>query len=95
MKVIYKYEITALDPIRSFKWPEGAKVVHVDSQSTGTMQLWVEIDDQHTVRPTNPVVQDRTFVVYGTGHHIGDGDVYVGTVLDEPFVWHLYERMKE
>ena len=88
MKVIYKYEITAIDPVKTFQWPRFSKVVHVDSQSPGTMQLWVELYqfDQ---------LEDRIFVVYGTGHHIQEGDVYVGTVLDEPFVWHLYERMKD
>ncbi len=92
MKVIYKYEITAMDPIKSFGWPEGTKVVHVDSQAEGTMQLWVEIPDQH---PAETILEERTFVVYGTGHHIVDKDIYVGTVLDDPFVWHLYERIKD
>ncbi len=89
MKVIYKYEITALDPIKTFKWPRFSKVVHVGTQTAGTMQIWLEI------RQPDETLEERTFVVYGTGHYVTDGDVYVGTVLDAPFVWHLYERMKE
>jgi len=53
------------------------------------MQIWLEI------RQPDETLEERTFVVYGTGRHVTDGDVYVGTVLDESFVWHLYERMKE
>ncbi len=89
MKVIYKYEITALDPVKTFQWPEGSKVVHVGSQEPATMQIWVEINDQ--LGPSEDP-EERTFEVYGTGHHIHDSEVYVGTVLDDPFVWHLYER---
>jgi len=33
----------------------------------------------------------RTFRVYGTGHDIGTGDIWMGTWVSFPFVWHLYE----
>jgi len=94
MKIIHKYEMIAIEPgsltDKSFDWPEGARVVHVDSQSPGTVQLWVEIDNQY--QRDSPVLEDRTFKVYGTGHHIEDRDFYVGTAIDEVFVWHVYER---
>jgi hypothetical protein len=37
------------------------------------------------------MVEERRFVVVGTGSEIDDNMVYVGTMFEEPFVWHVME----
>ncbi len=50
------------------------------------MEFWAEHDEAKT-----PVV--RAFTIFGTGHRIPEGAVYVGTAPRTPegLVWHLYE----
>jgi len=47
---------------------------------------WVWIDHHPEARPARPV----SFYVVGTGHPIPDGAIHAGSLLDGPFVWHLY-----
>lgn len=66
--------------------PAGAKIVHVAQQRVGdVVTLWAEVNPDARVRET------RYFAIIGTGHPIPDGYEHVGTWLDDPFVWHLYE----
>ncbi len=51
--------------------------------------LWAE------VKPKVFVNEKRVFIVIGTGHDIPDHAKYVGTIQNPPFVWHIYERIKE
>ncbi len=85
MKTIYKYSIHPDNPRLEVALPEGALVVFVGSQLTGVVNFWIEFTpDEKTYQ--------RTFVLYGTGHDIPTNNHYVGSVLDPPFVWHLYEE---
>lgn len=67
-----------------FDMPADAQVVHVAEQN-GLMTLWAEMD------LSAPFVS-RQFVLVGTGHPIAAGLVYVGTIMRDPFVWHVYEQ---
>jgi hypothetical protein len=66
--------------------PKGATVLRVGTQrdTLRPLCLWAEVD------PESPEVE-RLFAVRGTGHLLGDVGRYLGTVTDEPFVWHVYE----
>lgn len=79
MRKVWKYEVTLSPTLMPF----GAKIVHVGMQGHDPY-LWAEVD------PDAPT-EDRHFVVVGTGQDIPESSVHVGTVLDRPFVWHVYE----
>lgn len=66
--------------------PIGAKILKVASQG-GRIKLWAQVD-----REVKHVF--RHFVVVGTGHTINNSESlrHVGTVFQDPFVWHVYER---
>ena len=85
MKTIYKYQVTPTDPRLEIELPGSAKVVFVGSQLVGVVNFWVELDPE-------VVKHKRIFVLHGTGHDIPDNHDYIGSVLDSPFVWHLYEE---
>lgn len=85
MRAIYKYQVPVDGQIHDYSIPTGAIVRHVDQQGNYP-HLWVEVQsDAPTVT--------RTFRVFGTGHPIPDGFVYVGSTMDGPFVWHVFEQL--
>jgi len=63
--------------------PLSAKVLHFGMQEDDFV-IWVDTD---TEAPT----KQRRFFVVGTGHPIPGRATYCGTVMDGPFVWHLFE----
>ena len=69
--------------------PFGATILHVDCQESGEVTFWFEFEPDYP--PGVPTVA-RKFTIFGTGHTIPEGWEYVGTTLDGPFVWHLYEQ---
>lgn len=87
MKVIYKYEIDLSVPDVTLSLPFGAEVVKVGTQRPGAVTFWIE---QEQNCPSE-LYENRRFFIYGTGHPIRATAKYVGTTLDEPYVWHLYE----
>jgi hypothetical protein len=70
--------------------PSTAKVTLVAlDPATGQPAIWLEVDQDL------PKVQ-RMFGLFGTGHSIeGNGGfpspLHVGSVVQAPFVWHVYE----
>ena len=81
MKTIYKY------PTGSIQIPKGARVLTAGCQS-GEFYIWAEVD-------TEAPLEDRKFVVYGTGWEISEDKLsYVSTVFEHVFVWHVYEVLK-
>lgn len=83
MKTVYKYQITP-GGITTISMPDGAKIVHVGVDWIGSVCMWAYVDTQQ------PSV-DRKFIITGTGHELGDVERYVGTVIQRPFVWHIWE----
>jgi hypothetical protein len=79
MRKIYKYTLD--QPVRM---PYGSTVVKVGIQN-GQYCIWAIVD------PFTSPVEHRRFVVVGTGHELDDNMVYVGTVFEDPFVWHIME----
>lgn len=69
--------------------PPGAQIVHVAKQADGAITFWAEFNTLFQDEPH--LFEERIFRVFGTGHRIESDWDYVGTILDEPYVWHLYE----
>jgi hypothetical protein len=83
MKQIWKYTVDNI-----IEMPKGAEVLTVQIQSAFNPCIWVKVD------PKNEL-EKRQFVVIGTGQSFDDTDhKYVGTYQDAPFVWHLFEKVK-
>ncbi len=85
--VIWKYEIGIGDGIQIVDMPFGARVMTAQMQ-VSTLCLWAMVE------PSERLTR-RTFIVYGTGHRIGDDDAltYVGTVQVHggALVFHVFE----
>lgn len=78
--VVHKQVLAVSDDDQSVP----GRVVHVEAGGParpGALTVWFERD------PDGRPWYYRTF---GTGHPIPSDVVHAGTVLDPPFVWHLY-----
>jgi hypothetical protein len=51
------------------------------------MCFWCEIN-------TNNQPKMETFHVIGTGHSIPENSTHIGSFVNDPFVWHLYQENK-
>jgi len=84
---IYKYAISIYD-VQSVFMPKGAEILSVAKQS-GALYLWA------MVRPNEPM-EERRIEIVGTGQEMPVGisveRKFIGTVVDDPFVWHVFER---
>lgn len=84
-KTVYKYPLEVAEfTTLSLTGP----IVHVGVQNvrpgySGDLCLWAE-SGVHA-----PVA--RTFHVVGTGHDAHYADEHIGSVIVDPFVWHIYE----
>ena len=86
MARILKYQISSLSMYSSevsILIPEQAVVRAVGMQH-GQLYIWAEVQRGDLLTAT------RTFQVIPTGDDLPNG-IYVGTVFDGPFVWHVYE----
>jgi hypothetical protein len=94
MKTIHKYQLNITD-FQEIEMPEGAKILHVESQPTPHMLskerlcLWAEVDDEKPLVP-------RRIRVFGTGHDMEHEHQlrYIGTtpMHNHALVWHVYEN---
>jgi hypothetical protein len=66
--------------------PKGAKILTIQIQN-GTIFLWAEVELDKETEP-------RPIQIVGTGMIVPDKRVYISTVQDGPFVWHLYELLR-
>ena len=68
--------------------PKGAEIVSVAFQH-GSLCLWA------MVQPDEPM-EDREIEIFGTGHPVpvgvGVDRKFIGTVIDNQYVWHVFER---
>lgn len=82
-QTIWKFplEITGVQEVRL---PRGAKIISVANQN-GVICLWA------MVAPDSPL-EPRIIFIYGTGHPLPeDSGRFLGSVLQDPFVWHVFE----
>ena len=87
-KVIYKYPLDEVDR-QTISMPKGAEILSLQVQN-GTPCIWALVNK-------GADMEDRTFVMIGTGHPIMDelysGAEYIGTaiVFNDTLVWHVFE----
>lgn len=85
-KVVHKWRLKISDEDQVLAGLGDIVMVDVQDRS---ICIWAEV---------NEYAEPRTFRVFGTGHEIPDsGDHYyshVGSCLDAPCVWHVYEKFK-
>jgi len=65
--------------------PLGTQVMHVGLDPNGTKCLWA-LEPQH-----GKDIEERTFEIRATGEEVTNMHHYHGTILDDPFVWHIFE----
>jgi hypothetical protein len=86
MRRIWKYKLEITDK-QEIWMPEGAKILHVDNQY-GDLCLWTLVDDEQNN-------EERTLIIVGTGRRVPDYPTnFIGTVVIESFVWHVFERIQ-
>jgi hypothetical protein len=86
-KVIYKYPLKVTD-VQEVQMPAGARVLSAQMQQ----QPFGEILCVWALVETDEPNEARRFYVVGTGNpaaHVAPLQ-FVGTVRDEPFVWHVF-----
>ncbi len=86
-RTIWKYTIDADHREQVIDMPEGAKLLHVETQGADRPCLWALVDPFAKTEP-------RTFAIIGTGWHFAaDGHEHVGTFLLDggTLVFHLFE----
>lgn len=83
---IYKYPIEITDS-QAVLIPVDAKLLTVQIQNE-KLCLWAMFDEKKHISKL------RTIEVFGTGNLIPPGNrVYISTVQDGVFVWHIFERL--
>ncbi len=92
MQTIYKYPLLLLQAAvgQPIIMPKGAEIRLIGVDPKGVPCIWAEVDSA-----PKTVEEQRTFWLYGTGHPIAvaNGLKYVGSWIQEEFVWHLYEEV--
>jgi hypothetical protein len=90
--VIFKYPISMMSVTPStliqLQMPKGARILKVQEQGSHppVPTLWALVNQENDM-------EVRTFVVYGTGQQMNTDrkEVYLGTAMCDPFVWHVFE----
>jgi hypothetical protein len=83
---IYKYDLPMIGT-HVIAMPRGAKILSVQDQS-GAMRVWAKVD------PKAPM-ENRRFVIVGTGHLVPAALTYLATVQQGQYVWHVFVENEE
>lgn len=92
MKTIWKFPIHVDDTV-AVEMPVGATILpHLEparlEHGEHGLVIWAVVD-------TVQLTETRVFHVIGTGNEMPDAPLnYIGTAIDDPFVWHLFERVQ-
>lgn len=81
MTKIYKYKLEIKDT-QNLHLPHDFKILSLQMQD-GVPCIWCEVN------PELPL-KEVTLYCLGTGREVDFIGKHIGTVLDEPFVWHFY-----
>jgi hypothetical protein len=80
---IWKFSFATTD-LFTLEMPARAKILTVQIQN-GMPQMWAEVDPHANT-------EERHFAVYGTGHRLLPGGIYIGTYQQlGTLVFHVYE----
>jgi hypothetical protein len=81
---IWKWPLVITD-FQTVEMPMRTKILTVQMQE-GQLCLWAEVND------LSNETELRTIMIAGTGQaNIPPGAQYIGTVQDQPLVWHVFE----
>lgn len=85
MKTIWKFHLPLEDRVEVMA-RKGARPIHVGTDPTGVRSVWMEVNPDEDIE--KPVV----LYIVGTGHPLPDiaFAVHVGSLVEGPFVWHVY-----
>lgn len=85
---IWKFSL-GLQRMQTVAMPAGAQLLSVANQQV-TLVIWAMVDPNKADEP-------RSIEVIGTGQEIptdmGVDRKFLGTVIMEPYVWHVFERL--
>ena len=85
-RTIYKYELE-ITTAQTVTLPEDRVILSVANQN-GKLCMWVDVNKEYDS------TDDLTIYLFGTGHPIPSylkrAMIFVGTVIIDPFVWHVY-----
>lgn len=88
--VIWKYQLKITDQ-QTIEIPCEHKILSV-AQQNGILCMWVEVNP-------DAYLSEVDIVICGTGNPIphieGYNLIFVGTVVMNPFVWHVFKREVE
>ena len=83
-QTVHKYQLShSIGEPQEVDLPRDAVIVHVDVQDR-VITMWAQVDPK-----ASP--ETRRFAVLGTGHPIPPGAQHRGSMLQPPYVWHVYE----
>ena len=66
----------------------------IQTSPAGRVEVWIETEIPDNWPNSDPSTT-RDVVVVGTGQLLPDGSRWLGSCLDGPMVWHLYELAPE
>lgn len=85
MRTVWKFPL-ALKPEQTIELPKGAVILFTAVPAmAGEVTMWALIGADREMEP-------RRFAIRGTGHEVEEDLLYVGTVIDGSFVWHIFEH---
>lgn len=88
MTTIYEYPMST--ETSKISMPKGAQVLHV-AMSGNVPMIWALVDE-------DAPMEERDFQTVGTGWPMTERvrkSPYIGTIMDSPFVWHIFEVKEE
>ena len=83
MSVIYKYTVGATGS-KAFNLPRGAEILSAGLDPAGDLCVWARVN------PGEPLERVTLYVI-GTGQEVPAGARFVETVLQGPWVWHIFK----
>ena len=87
MNRIYKYELKITD-VQEVLLPINSKILSIKEQN-GLIQLWAFIN------PSETNFEKNRIYIFGTGNPIPENYedlIYIDTVIQEQFVWHVFKE---
>lgn len=82
LTLVYKYSLRSA---MSDGIPEHvARILHVGDDPNGVPSVWAEVEPHKTHNKPYRVT------VIGTGEEVPEGLTHLGSLLNSPFVWHVY-----
>lgn len=85
--IIHK-QILEITDIQEIKVPENSEIISVKAQNNN-LCIWYQFDDKSTFQKECT----KTIKIVGTGNEFTNtlNDIFIETVIIEPYVWHVFE----